>query len=330
MDSLEFDSTLASQLGDEDGIIYSVNLRNTSANSAVREYSRHRPLQRRITSGNIWVDVESGETQLKVIGGIFNPNDNVVLSAYLPEQETAQIKSIVPSRSDDRKEASIALITLFNPLTNTHYGGSTIENVIPGLVLVPDQPTYVLPMDFYQLEQETFNIAIGVRDTVRKQGGFYDEAYSNSNQYSGQGISGKIDIGPIFPGQFPITSDPNLFPSPILQVAEGTTFTVKKFSRSILTVDPPPEAIGTLVFDYLGQHVISTIPDADIECVMQYAQGKCLMARAAKLAGQDDDWQEGDTKEITSSPGRELRTQAKAAFDFFNEQFRRRPYAVSG
>lgn len=315
------DKQLRRSLGDNCGDGYDEQLRFGAIATALREYSRFVPLLRRMGTGVLSDATAAGAIELLVTGGPFAVGD-IVKIGLGASMETRTISAVAPDQTSGNEVGSGTIITVA-ALTFAHRQGEFITRATVGLLLVAGVDTYELPSDFIGPDLDSLDLAIGSRATIKKGNGFFDAAYTNSNNYSGPMPNPRPNYG----GATVNYSNPNMGvfgPSGM-----ETLYRFTMAGTPILTISPAPAASRTLDIYYQAQQTVDTVHDSDLDAVLHLCKAEAVSARATTL-GELGSWSEGSVKENNSAGASslmEIATQERAIFD---KHFRFRPVLMGG
>ena len=273
MDKARFLSELALRLFDPTHEVFSTDELNIGLASAVREYSKYRPLQRPYGFGQVYAGASPGST-LEVVGGPFVVGAQIIVDLY-GQQETVEITGIAPTSGGDTAGVigSPSTLTVTPDLAYSHQSGATVANTTLGLQLVAGQSDYVLPMDFISVDHDTFDPAIGLRPSAVRQVGAYDGVYtftdalSNVGPGSRAGWVSSVDTGPY------------LYP----WVGSGIDVRVVGSAIPVLRFMPAPGGDALINFYYNALHLVETVPEFDQDPCLEYAVYATVLAKGIDL-----------------------------------------------
>ncbi len=335
MDATQFDTRLAGLLGDSGGATYLPSMRSLAAMEAALGYSRYRPALRRMGTGLLASAAASGATAIQVVGGVWGAGSVLSLGQWPEAVEVVTVTGVATAFASGSEDIPVLTLTLPSPgLVNSHVAGAPISGVI-GLGIVPGQDTYALPKDFFHVEQESFDLAVGAKSQVKRTSAFYDASYGVAANLSGVGYAGQSNWGNGYFGGQPIAGNPAYNPNgaPGGGVGSGSgggvLYRFVTTGRPQLIISPAPNAAQTLDFYYFGCQTIASVPDADAGACLDFAKAKCLEAMASQY-GSSGDYKEGITEYKGAVTGAGLLAQAERAMREFDRKIRLRPYGTSG
>jgi hypothetical protein len=320
MDTNRFDEDLGSALKDPAGQVWTSGERTSAMLRAVREYSRYVPALRRMGEAVLCRALEAGATQAKLLGGPLAVGQSLTIDA-LGRAETRTILDVAPVPLGG-EDGPAVLVTLSSALAFGHSTGVHCVRDPLGLALEVDANAYALPCDMVRPEQESFDLAVGARGSVRKGSGFYDAVYTNSARYSGAGSGYRQNYGG---GWHSRIGPGGVIPQPLGE----TVYRFHLDGIPRLSVVPTPTAARTLDFFYYGQHLPETVPDHESETLLLYALYSALSAKAAERARALS----GSEKDSVRSPhlnAKTLQDLAESALKQWDLRIRHRPYATTG
>ena len=287
MNTARFLSELGYALGDPSNAIYSANANTNAMYRAIREYSRWRPLKKAIGMATLYAATAIGDTTMQLLGGPFvigNVLNVDIIGIGIPEVVTVTAIAMTNDSTDGIGAPQTVTVA---PLAHAHAVGCIVVNQITGITTVSGQSTYALPYDLISLDQESFGLATGQRSAVKKYERFYDAATWFSNALGGVGFgqsqtftgygsgSGGYAAFPFGPGNSIVLPGPG---------GTEAIFSITMGDPPALTIAPTPSAGWVLdpVY-YWGQHTPATVPDADMDALLCYAQWAALMSRIAAV-----------------------------------------------
>lgn len=326
MNSARFDAELASALKDPAGAIFDADMRSLARAAAVRQYSACRPLVRRFGTGHLYSGVEAEGVSITLAGGPFRAGDTVTVDPGTPVAE-----SFVLGAAEAFDQTGIGVLgSPFSftvpALTYDHSAGAFVTLATPGLSLVAGQDTYPLPADFDQVEQSSFDVAIGSRATVQRQVSYYDAIYGVNARLSSVGVGGSLGYSGV--GIF-FGSNPNGIPGGSGAQSSGTTYRFMKSGVPQLLVMPAPTSGRTLDFFYQCCHIPETVPDSDAAELLNYALWALVLGGAAAFGALFSGTTEAGvrfTPEKNSEALIAVAREAKVSWD----RFTRRPMVTAG
>ncbi len=322
MDYNRLDQLLAASLDDLAGESYSDDARQAAILLAIREYSRYVPVLRRLGCGITLNALAVGGTSIIATGGMFNVGEQIIVGLGT-NAETCTISAVSPDASYGLDLGAPTQLTV-GALTKNHRKGTYVAKATIGLQIVPGVDTYELPPDFIKPDQDSLDLAVGARATIKKTSAFYDSAYLNTNRLSGptpntsQNVQGGIRN---------YQNNPNGG-----GFAQNPSEVLYRFSLSglpILTIYPVPTANRTLDFYYSASQTVDTVPDSDLDAIVALCTAKALSQRASAFGGQGS-YKEGDEAVDGAKSAGELRMLAKEQQDKFDNYIRFRPFAQGG
>ena len=335
MDLTLLDQTLAIMLNDPDGKTYPATMRARAEALAVRTYSRFIAYKRRYGTGALYSQGNIGDTQILTVGGPFAPGAIVTLDPMMPWQETFTVTSV--SRAVQTGAPFVGTPVALNlsaPLANFHPLPTVVTQASLGLAVVANQDTYVMPYDFLDPDTDTFDQATGARRWVKRQETFYDGVYLMSGPILGvdygmaQNFTGAPGYGWGFAGVGTGTGTPAIGPFSTA-VGGETQYIFIPGDATTMQIIPTPIQNTVLDFQYIALHQPSTIPDADLDALCDYAQALCYEFWSAYLGGLID-FKEDYITEYPSQNTAQLKVMAQNKKTDFDNKVRQRPYCVSG
>jgi hypothetical protein len=277
MNATRFDSELAAILQDPSGDVFSDDQRAVALAGAVREYSRIEPLSQRFGTGTVYASAAAADTHLIVAGGPFLPGNSVTIDKGLPSEETLVLGAL-----QTFDQTTVGLIG--NPLKFAvpalgfaHDAGADVSLATVGLLLVVGQDKYILPGDFMQPDQSSFDIAVGAKSSVRRRMSYYDAIYEETARLSSVGGSPFGRSGSVG------GRNPNGIPGGVSSACAGRTYRFLISDRPRLVVTPTPTISSRLDFYYLACHTASTVPDMRSSVLMDGAIAACCFGAAAAV-----------------------------------------------
>jgi hypothetical protein len=320
------------------------NARTYATIQAALAYSNNRPLLRRMGTGNLFTASKVGDTTVLFVGGVWQVGDSAVLLDQFFPQETVTIDGLAPYQPTNTVAGfSVPVLeaTLAVPLANAHSANALLKKVpvsgqqVSGLTLSPGVDTYFLPLDWISPQQDSFDLAVGAKATVRKTESYYDAVYGYSNAISSVGAG----TGSDFLGGYLSGSDNpslNAFPLPPGSgpIAPGASpgQTIYRFLQNdppMLIMMPTPGQTQVLDFFYNGAHTINSIPASDFDAVLNYALYAACVSLATYYASLIDYTEEG----VTEHPGQtsdKLMAIAKERMQAYENRIIFIPMAVTG
>lgn len=323
---------LAVQLNDTSHTTFSTDALQTIMCLAVRAYNRFRPLLRPFGTGCLYVDAAATAAALQVVGGPFNIGDLVTVKSSFGSEDVT-ISGIAAGTNKANWMGVPVELTVTPALTGSYTAGSTVGPATPGLNLVGLQSLYPLPLDFINFDQTSWDLANGSRVYVKACESFYDGAYTYSSLLSGVGWgqAQTFNSGAFGPGPY-LAGVPD--GSGVLNVPTGsapTQMLIEVLTGNIpmLSITPPPGYTQTWQFAYYATNQPETVPDADLDAIIdagrQIATQMILQTRAGQLDLKDVD------QEINASEGaNNLIKVAEECLKQFDLKIRKRPYMLMG
>lgn len=328
---------LAQALGDPSSAIFTADAIQTGRNRAVLEYGRWRPQLRRMGTGALFVQPNTGQAVAVMTGGPFLAGDVLTIEPFTANSETLTVSSAAPAGETVEQTVRLASVTFTANIAKSHAAGVFVSKITStvtgGLTIVQNQDTYALPYDFVRPHQESFDIAVGARASVRRGNAFYDAAYGISGALSGVGYAGQMNYGSGYGGTLGGSASPFAMNAQG-QVVSGASAdeVVYRFLLSanpMLVITPVPAAGQTLDFFYWGGHTVESVPDADLSPLLDYATWAVIDGYARSLAA-DGDFKAGEFEAQTSKTVAGLLQLSKDALCRWDRQIVRRPYVSSG
>lgn len=343
MNANQFDVALASSLGDEitapgqNGAVYTYARRLQATIRAIREYSRYRPKMRRYGTANVFGNFASGVNFIVMVGGTFNPNDKITLDPFTPSSEQVIVQSVVQYTPVDfttsLATSNLIEVTFTTNTTFAHNDGAFATKPQPGLVTAANQDTYYLPLDWIEVDQNSFDLSFGVKLTEKADDGFYDASYYIARQLSGFGFGSSSNYGVGNPFGYAISGDP--FNNPAGAPGGGLgggviALTILKSDSSQLIIQPTPTGDATFDFFYYGGHTVATTPLSDEEPILTYAEYSAISARLKSMNEASPDRKIGEVSYFTSRNVDQLRRNMEDAYKIYRERIREVPFITSG
>lgn len=303
---------------------YTPKSRQSALASAIREYSRFHKIPRRFGSGALFAGAQAGAQIVYLLGGPFSAGQTITLSAY-----TGNAESVVIASVDFDPDLAFwqvgepVVVTLNAALTRAHRAGAFVAPQTWGLTLQANVDTYVLPRDFVEPEQSSFDVAVGAQMNYSRQGSFYDATYPMVARYTGVGAGSRKTFG------YGGANSPLGVGFLAGSISTQTLYRFIESEPKLLTISPAPGGAKTLDFYYLAMHSAQSIPEMDYPLILLYARYVALSAQAAAL-GALMDYSELDKHETASANARVLQQQADACLTEWKQRLRTRPYITSG
>ena len=345
MNLLLAQKTLSASLGDPTNQVYSLEAINSALLESVRVYGQYEKCLRRITLANLLTPVKATPvtSKLSVVGGPFTIGETMLLDYASPNVELVTISAI--SADDDNLTicpTGYTTLTLAAPIVNNHPTGAILypapaengqSNV--GILTVIGQDTYLLPQDFIEIHQSTFDQAVGIKTWIRKQDSYYDASQSLSNQLSGTGFGRSATFGP-GGGQYPLVG--SIWNNPNAGIQGPGAVVEYQFFTSVtpmFQLFPIPTFAAMLDFYYYGAQVLSLINGEAGEVINLYAKYVALVSRAVGFAEVSNLGAPGDLKieTYTQTPSKnseQYLAQAANTYKLWEDKVRFQPYGVSG
>jgi hypothetical protein len=238
-------------------------------------------------TGNLVNTVKATQDTIYLAGGPFQVNDTITLEPYTPLSETFTINSIVNAPDAPEQMTTIQKVQLSAPLLNDHGAGSYLLNGTLGLRVIDGQDTYWLPLDWMDVEGNSFDIAFGLKTSAQRVNTFWSGAdYTMLLSGASWGVaSNYLATSTFFNLPIPIPFSTEGWPTPGIGMLLVTTYTFYD-GPPHLVIDPMRLSGGDFQFDYFASHIPETIPDYRIEALVAYAAYTCYVARQGILAGQ--------------------------------------------
>ena len=327
MQELKAKTTLLSALGDAEGEIYGKQDIEDALRRSLLAYSTYFPALRNMGQATLVEPCMTGATSLTIIGGFPAPGKAFTLGYGSTISETITIATV------EFTPFSTYSITLTAPIVNSYYAGMLVSpqgNTQPsiGLQMVQGVDTYQLPLDFIEVEPESWSIAIGERPTYKAQDNYYDETQVIFNRLNSTGY-GRSQGWSTFSGYgYPLYGNPFAQPSVSGLTPSDLVFQFLPGDIPFLSLNTPSPSNTLLTFQYYGIQIWPTISNDKAEIISLYAQYAALEARASVyLYGGDVEVE--DYKEVNSNIGKILLAQANAALKKWNA-YVQRPYITAG
>jgi hypothetical protein len=328
MDRTKFDNMLMEQLNDLSSAKYSANMRTVALSNAVRAFSRYFPVMRRYGTGALYANASAAAAIVVTVGGPFNTGDDIILDPW-GTPVTHTITDTDPPATDLLVGAPTSL-DISPVLAAAHFAGEDVSRETVGLTLVDGQSTYLLPLDFIRVDQESFDLAIGARAEVKRSPAYYDAVYEITAALSGIGFGSRQNYG--YGQTYPISGNPLNNPNMGMFPRSSTIFRfITDVARPRLEVIPTPTAQSarTLDFYYNASHIIETVPDSELDAVMSYALYDCYKQQLAKRAAQLK-WQVDDVTQDPNTAARTITDAMNLAKTDWDQKVRCRPMMISG
>lgn len=291
MNSTRLDSSLAIRLFDTSGLIWDANARGQAIASAVREYSRFFPLLRKFGMGNLVNgNLAIGDTTMTAVGGPWAVGDSIILDPYVSAAETVTVTAVsAPSETSASSVGYLETIGI-SATTKAHVSGAYIVKTALGFRTAAGTPTYALPRDFLLPDTASMQIAFGNKTTNSRQVQFYGDAYTFSGPLVASLFGMSQDFQSFgFVGPFNVNTAtiPGIVP---LQFGAtmGVMFAFTQGDQPLVNIAPAPVLATTLDFSYYGCHAVETIPDAQLELLLQKCIVCAIQAKNADMASRQD------------------------------------------
>ncbi len=301
----------------------------TALVSALQAYSRYRPALRRVGTGTLLQAVGAGGSSLYIMGGPFPQGavgQSLVLDALGFTPETVGIQSIATAEIGENEAAQTCLkLTLTAPLASDHAAGAFVTPGLPGLKLLAGVDTYALPTDWISVDEQSFSLATGQRQSPVRQSGYYDGAYRQSARLSGLGYAQRANFGA--GNGISGVGVAGAFGVPV--ACGDTQYRFVDDAPARLIVSPAPSSNRALDFYYHGCHTAQSVPESDSDAVLAYACYTALLAEA-RVVARKVDRTAGDEKSVYSKSHESLLQQAQEALAIFDSQVVNRPFTSGG
>ena len=280
MNAIRFDTYLANAVSDPTGTVYPPSARALAAQEAVRAYSRYVPLTRPIGSGAVWQRAASGQNVILSVGTIFTPGQQIVIDPTFPWNETVTVQSIAPYPDSGPNAGNPLQITLTGNLVGSHEAGALIYGVNPlstgqatiynGLNTIIGQAQYQMPLDFLDVERDTFDVAIGLKPLTRADT-FYSP-YPPTEALSGVGIGQTMQFGFSLGWLgWPTGWQANAGAGLLINQPWETEAVFTGDQYQVLNITPF-QSVVTLQFLYYAQQQLETVSDSNIDVLCGYAE----------------------------------------------------------
>ena len=329
MNIARFDSEFEERLLADKAPNFPASLRRFARLAAIREYSRIKPLRRRFGTGNTVNAALATQDTLYVAGGPFQQGDTITIDAYSPNSETFTVSSSANASDAAEQLGTIQKIVLSDALVNNHPSGAFVARNTLGLSAIEGQDTYWLPLDFIDIEENSFDLAFGIKSAAQRINTFWGGTdYANLLGGAGWGTaSNYLATNTFFNMPVPIPFSSAGLPNPGRGMV--TTYTFYDGPPHLVISPAPSGTGGPFAFDYLATHIPETISDYHIEALVAYAAYTCYVAREGALAGTPS--YKADYRELFShlSAGAMQKAAERALDDWYN-RLAARPILVSG
>jgi hypothetical protein len=342
MDATFFTNQLSAGLTAQGGVTCIAAGLNNALMLATLAYSAIRPVLRRIGDAQLVSSITAGTTTMTIVGGLYKAGDTIYLDYTGINEQTATVVSCVPLSSQGGNAtiaiaAKLQTLTISAGITGSIDEGALITTtaVAPnrGLLLAVGRDTYRLPGDFVRVDQDSFDLAIGARATIKRGQGFYDAAYSIGDKYSGVGFGGRMNYGASNLSGYPINGNPfnspNALASGVVPQYGDVVFRFSEQQNKTLTMTPVPTTARYLDFYYQGCHIPASLPAEDFDAIIAYAMSLVYQSLASDFAGQSG----GEVFGITEKGDRSAAEYGKMAAvqkTIFDQRVRFRPILLSG
>jgi len=325
-----FTTQLANSLGDPTNATYSSTLLQTAMVIAVGSYGRWRKLERQFGTGHIYEAVTAGASTVLIAGGPWVVGQEISVMDSYSGVETFTVNAIAAGTPLTNWIGVPTLVTISGIFANNHAAGIFVNQTNAGLTLVAGQSNYFLANDFSAFENRSWDIANGSRAWVKRQESFYDGAYRMSDLLSGVGEGQSQTFGGIstgngyagVPNATGITNIPQ-------NASTGTAYDILAGNPPQLVINPVPQSSAFLQFNYYGEHLPETVPDADVDAVIDAATAVAVAAIAQGYGGITDA-QIGEDKFMYSVTMKTLVSIADEAMKRFDVKIRKRPFMITG
>jgi hypothetical protein len=241
MNSARFDAELKNRLSDTAGATYSTALRSLALAAAVRAYSRFEPRLARFGTGILYSAIAVNAVSIVIFGGVFATGDTITLEGGTPNAETVTLGAV--QNFDLTAAGVIGTPQQFAiaAATKAHAAGASITKSSLGLSLVANQDTYALPTDFEEVDQGSFDLAVGAKATITRTISYYDAIYRAAARLSSVGYGNSIGYGPSAPFY---GNNPNAFPSGPASGCGEVVLSLSEASRSAIDHLPAPVSVS--------------------------------------------------------------------------------------
>lgn len=313
---------------DDEALVFGQGDAGAAGASALRAYSRYRPILRRMGTGVLLEPVIRGAESLLVLGGPFRAGQTLTLDGLGGTPEAVIVGGLGLHERGMRDALGCLEITVASATTYAHSAGALLTADSPGLAIQSGVDTYALPFDWMEVDQDSFDLAIGARAAPVRQGGFFffGGIYQQSAQLSGIGYGLRGDFGSGF-GQS-VGTPAGLFGLP----ADATNQIRYLFHSDLpprLTIVPAPVEDRLLDFWYQGCHTLETVPESDGDALVAYATYVALSAQSAQVARLEDRVA-GDERALYSKSREGLNAEAQSALARFERLLADRPFSTGG
>lgn len=340
MNATAFDAALAATLRDVGGATWTPTDRQTATRKAVMRYSQYRPALRRYGTGAVWTAVGSGGNTIDVVGGTWFNGDTILIDPLQAPEAPLTVEGVTAVSADPTTTSPVLQLTISGNLANAHGVNALVTHqppagyVTPGLLIVPGTDTYLLPGDFVRPEQESFDLAVGAKASVRRGNGFYDAAYDISNALSGTGWGSSSNFAGTY--QAGGASNQQYFAAlpggTAIAGSQSSSETVYRFLTNMpkmLVITPIPQTAMLLDYYYRGMHTTDSAPEEDSDAILAQATAEALLMQAVPYA-LDGEMKTTDLDTRSSKSVQGFTALAQRYADTFNRRIVRVFYSVSG
>jgi len=328
MNTSRFDTELSIALRDPNSEIFTSGDRLTAMMRAIREYTRYKPLKRRIGTGTLIYAVAAGANKATLSGGPYRPGDQIVVDVFGSSQ-TVTVATVQPSETNLEGVGTYTDITTLSTFAVSHPIGAFCQKELLGIRVVAGTDTYLLPFDFISVQQDSFDLATGSRTALKKYDTFYGAVQVFWGLLSGvgwglsQGFRGGNWSGPLV--AVPDSNGPVTEIGPLQQRA----YILVEGPPSLLSILPAPNAPSTLDFYYNALRSPDSVPDADMELLLLYAIYSAVSGKQTEMAGNMD-VTDDDVSIRFGSSAKSLADLAQSSLNEWNSRLRKRAIVVSG
>lgn len=329
MNAVRFDVDMKEALQDLVSQTFSANYRKVALANSLRVYSKYFPDRREIGEGRMQETSTATDTTLKVVGGPFVVGDSVVIGAGLSTAETRTIITVAEDSSDAVGTLGYVYTITVPAITYDHMAGELVNQATLGLDLVANQELYALPRDLMGIDQESLDLALGVRAEVKRTSYYYDALYSITNQRSSMRLGAASNVG--FGGMFGYPMVGNPFDNPNQGIFRNSpvTWSFRFSDRPDLRIIPAPTAARTYRWMYQAQHIAATVPDYHAAWLLHYAIADACTSLASALL-EEGVWSEADVTEDPARATRSLLDLAETHRKLWDNEIKFRPIVAGG
>lgn len=332
MDTSLYQSNLALALNDTAHATWSTSALQTIMCLSVRAYNRYRPLLRSYGTGQLYAAADALATEIKVVGGPFWVGQTLTVQSSYASQEFTVTDIAAGSQTSNWMGFPTALTVAEAVQTGGFAAGSLIGPSSPGLPLVAGQSNYMLPLDFVKFDQTSWDLANGSRGQLKAVESFYDGAYAYSQLLSqvGYGQAQTFNSGNFGPGPY-LVGVPDATGALSVPVMGSSQVLIEVLTGNIpmLRFTPAPTFDQTWVFAYYATNQPESVPDADMDALVDAGRQVATQMTLQSLSGLPD-LRDVDQEYIYSEAANVLVKVAEEAINQFDIKIRKAPFMRMG